>query len=60
MMPGIFQHMGKYGGVGSIEPPSFEEDDEEDEDFAQSRKDSKHQRRGSSTNGRAEKAKELA
>ena len=34
MMPGIFQHMGKYGGVGSIEPPSFEEDDDEDEDFA--------------------------
>jgi hypothetical protein len=41
MMPGIFQHMGKMGGVGSIEPPSFEEDDEEEEDFAKSRKESK-------------------
>ena len=39
--------MGKYGGVGSIEPPSFEEDDDEEEDFAKSRKDSKH-KRGSS------------
>lgn len=43
MMPGIFQHVGKMAGIGSIEPPSFDQndeddDDEEDEDFAQSRK----------------------
>ena len=58
MMPGIFQHMGKMGqfanGVGSIEPPSFEEDDEEDEDFAQSRKDSKY-KRGNSGSRKADK-----
>ena len=30
--------MGKMGGVGSIEPPSFEEDDDDEEEFAQSRK----------------------
>ena len=40
-MPGIFQHMGKMGGVGSIEPPSFEEDDDEEEEFNQSRKEVK-------------------
>ena len=50
MMPGIFQHVGKMAGIGSIEPPSFDQndeasDDEEDEDFAQSRKQMK--RRGS-------------
>ena len=24
MMPGIFQHVGKMAGIGSIEPPSFD------------------------------------
>lgn len=54
MMPGIFQHVGKMAGIGSIEPPSFDQEDDDDdndnddddEDFAQSRKVVK--RRGSS------------
>lgn len=59
MMPGIFQHMGKMGGVGSIEPPSFEEDDDdEEEDFAQSRKDMK-QRRGSRSSSQSKPKQEM-
>ena len=39
MMPGIFQHVGKMAGIGSIEPPSFDQDDEDDdEEFEQNRK----------------------
>lgn len=52
-MPGIFQHVGKMAGIGSIEPPSFDQDDDEDDDddddFAQSRVQEKkaHKRRAS-------------
>lgn len=48
-MPGIFQHEPKVGrGIGNIDPPSCDEDDDED-DFAQSRKDvKKKQKDGSS------------
>lgn len=42
MMPGIFQHAGKMAGVGTIEPPSFdqqfEDDDDEDAEFGRNRK----------------------
>ena len=43
MMPGIFQHVGKMAGIGSIEPPSFDQDEDDDDDddeddFAESRK----------------------
>ena len=50
-MPGIFQHIGKMAGIGSIEPPSFEQvdddEDDDDDDFAQSRQQVKkeHKRR---------------
>ena len=45
--------MGKMGGVGSIEPPSFEEDDDDEEEFAQSRKVVK-KRDSSRTSGKAD------
>ena len=45
MMPGIFQHAGKMAGVGTIEPPSFdqqfEDDDDEEADFGRNRKQAK-------------------
>ena len=56
MMPGIFQHMGKMGGVGSIEPPSFEEDDDEEEEFANSRREVKKNRSRSSSMNKQKKA----
>jgi hypothetical protein len=38
MMPGIFQHAGQMG-IGAIEPPSFDaDDDDEEEDFGKNRK----------------------
>ena len=40
MMPGIFQH-GKMAGIGSIEPPSFEEEDSQDDLFGENRNKSK-------------------